>query len=420
MSPRGRSDKYAHLNMPENVKIHPRKAADGSVTLFFGYVFPNGREKSIGSDADEARQTAAALNAKFAKPDSRIARLLQTAADPQERLSRDPPIQEAITEFDREWIQKQEYSASYLAEVTRKLTRLKTEWHGVRCSEFDTYRVNQFLRGLSQEAARQHRTLMDRLFRYLLSAGYYRGQNPVADILPIAASTRVRMRHTWDGYQCIHKTAEPWLQDAMGLAVYSLQRRADLVMLDRAQVDLKRRTIQIEQGKTGVFLEIIMGDELYEVVYRMMTSPILCPKLIKRRPDRQTKKQRESKPHPFAVTPNYLSKAFKKARDPGTDTSKWAYPHLEPNQRPSLHDLRAFGIFAHFKAGYSIEYIQALAGHADKAMTEHYRQGHEKRKPVRVEAGLSLAAVDWNAVDWESDLLAEMPKALQELVDSDE
>ena len=57
---------------------------------------------------------------------------------------------------------------------------------------------------------------------------------------------------------------------------------------------------------------------------------------------------------------------------------------------PAFHDLRALGIFALAKAGYSVEYIQALAGHADKAMTEHYMMGHEQIRPVAVEAGLSL------------------------------
>ena len=61
-----------------------------------------------------------------------------------------------------------------------------------------------------------------------------------------------------------------------------------------------------------------------------------------------------------------------------------------------------------------LEYVQALAGHASRQMTEDYRAGHEKPAPVRVEAGLSLAQVDWSQVEWETDLPAELKGIIQE------
>ena len=122
--------------------------------------------------------------------------------------------------------------------------------------------------------------------------------------------------------------------------------------------------------------------------------------------------RQEKKPHPFAVMPDYLTRAYSKARD-----DSGAYDQIENRKlRPSFHDIRALGIWAYFKAGYATEYIQALAGHADEAMTLRYEAGHEKPKPLRVEAGLSLAALDFNDVDWQT----ELPKELSDLIDTQE
>lgn len=37
-------------------------------------------------------------------------------------------------------------------------------------------------------------------------------------------------------------------------------------------------------------------------------------------------------------------------------------------------------------------------------MKAHYAAGHEKPKPVKVNAGLSLTTVDLSGVNWETDL----------------
>jgi len=50
---------------------------------------------------------------------------------------------------------------------------------------------------------------------------------------------------------------------------------------------------------------------------------------------------------------------------------------------------------------------------ATEALTMHYQEGHEKPRPLRVEAGLSLANVDFSAIAWET----ELPNELKDLVD---
>lgn len=199
---------------------------------------------------------------------------------------------------------------------------------------------------------------------------------------------KVRQRHTLEGLRKIREVAPDWMQRAIGLALYSLQRREDLVLLQRSQIDLAGNTLTILQGKTRnytnpVYLEIVMAGELRKTVAACISSPIHCPYLVHAQPKLMTRQVRESKLHPFAVTANYLAKEFARIRD-----ESGVYAHLEPRQRPTFHEIRALGIHLYEQAGFTPEYIMALSGHATKAMFERYRKDHEQKAPRRVEAGL--------------------------------
>ena len=91
------------------------------------------------------------------------------------------------------------------------------------------------------------------------------------------------------------------------------------------------------------------------------------------------------------------------------------YNHLPKIERPGFHSIRALGIWLYGKAGYPDEYIMALAGHATEKMKAHYSEGHEKAKPVKVSAGLSLTEVDLSGVNWETDL----SKVLRSIVNAE-
>lgn len=108
---------------------------------------------------------------------------------------------------------------------------------------------------------------------------------------------------------------------------------------------------------------------------------------------------REARLHPFAVPADYLTREYSRIRD-----EAGCYNHLPKLQRPGTHSIRALGIWLYTKAGYSDEYIMALAGHAAEKMKAHYFEGHEKPAPVKVSADLSLSRVDLSSIDWETDL----------------
>ena len=100
------------------------------------------------------------------------------------------------------------------------------------------------------------------------------------------------------------------------------------------------------------------------------------------------REQIEAKAHWSAVTDDYLTKEFRKARDLAK-----AYDHIEnPKARPTMHELRALGAWLYEQQGFSTEYVQALLGHATPEMTAYYQDGHAQKEVIyqHVQAGLKL------------------------------
>jgi integrase len=218
----------------------------------------------------------------------------------------------------------------------------------------------------------------------------YRTDNPVTVTRTKNEPDRQRLRHTLEGYNTIYKVAHQWLRNAMDIALRSLQRRADIVSLQRDQVDLSTNTIKVLQEKTRtytkpIYIEIEMGPELREAVERCLNSGIDCPYLIHTRPERITKQVRDSKPHLYAVTEDHLTKQFKYYRDLSS-----AYDHIPANIRPTFHDLRALGVWLYQQEGFHDEYIMALSVHVEIQTLERYKAGHSVPKPKKVSANLTL------------------------------
>lgn len=396
MSPNRR--KKQNRDLPPNLEVDPH----GKVT-YYRYVAPDGKRESLGKDRAVVIEVTRQLNGERAGSSSIVDRLVAKHR-PQLHTSPDNPAMAiVIDELTSTWIPAQNYAQSSLRRRLIWLEEFREQWGSRPIQSVRPVDVAQFLKDQTQEMGRQKKALLSLLFAFAVGQGYLT-INPIHQLMRISAPKRKRKRHTWEGYQLVHQAADPWLQIAMDAALYSLQRRSDLVAINvKDHIDLALWTIRIRQRKTDhynnpVHLLIHMGSELKEVVRKSLRLPPACPFLVHRR-SRTTAESRKLKPHPFAVSAKSITDSFRWARD-----KCGAYDHLEPKLRPTFHDIRALGIFAYHKAGYPVEYIQALAGHATKEMTEHYRQGHEKPEPIRVEAGLSLGQVNWSQVEWETDL----------------
>lgn len=385
------------------------------------YRMPDGSLEPLGTDHQQAVEAANALTVALRQSGSLVERVLNKASNPQPKYDpRNPPMMQVIDEYRENQLRDELERGRITQETFHGKTLLLREYETVlgttRCQDVSTFDLAQHLKDRTGHVQQKHAPLLKRLFRYAIANGY-RATNPANELQPKEPEQRQRQRHTWEGFQQVRATAPPWLQRTMDIALYSLQRRSDLVRMHIDHVDQKQRAVDILQQKTRnyanpVYIRISAGDSLWNAIRAAIVSEVLCPYLVHCHPERMTAQARKAKPHPFAVLPDYLSKQFSKWRD-----KSGAYDHLPKNQRPSFHDIRALGILMYHKAGYPMDYIMALAGHALSSTTEHYISGHENPKPVAVSAGLSLAQVNIEEIDWKT---AQLPPELARLVDEGE
>lgn len=393
------------------------KAVQSKGRTYYYYRMPNGSLESLGSVYQDAVEAANALTAALRQSGSLIEKVMQRINEPVNYNPRNPPMMQVIDEYRenqlkeglaRGKISKQTFEAKLyiLAEYEEVLGKMQ-------CQSVTTFELAQHLKERTGHVQLKHIPLLKKLFKYAIASGY-RDTNPANELDAKDPGKRVRRRHTWEGFQAVRAASPEWLQRTMDIALYSLQRRSDLIKLHLDHIDQDQRTINILQQKTRnysnpVYIQISAGDSLWSSVQSAIKSDIPCPYLIHCRPKRITAEIRAAKDHPFAVLPDYLSKQYKDYRD-----KSGAYDHLDVRERPSFHDIRALGILMYFKAGYPMDYIMALAGHALSATTEHYIAEHENPKPVAVQAGLSLAQVDMQEIDWKG---IQLPPELARLVE---
>jgi integrase len=398
---------------PHMKRIRKKNGAE-----FFYYRMPDGSLEPLRGTKQEAIEAANALTAALRSSGSLVQRVLDIAANPDRPRydPRNPPMCQVIDEYReqlREEFERGKIGARTFEEKCYKLTEYEETFGKKKCQSMATFDLAQHIRDKTGNVQQKHVPLMKAMFRYAVSAGY-RDSNPANELQPREPEARKRHRHTWEGFKQIRSVAPEWLQRTMDIALYSLQRRGDLVLMHMDAVDQQQKTIDVLQQKTRnynkpVYIQIKAGESLWSALKASITSDVPCPYLIHYRPQRMSAKTRAAKEHPFAVLPGYLSKQFTKYRD-----QSGAYAHLPPAERPTFHDIRALGILMYFKAKYPLDYIMALAGHAKAATTEHYLEGHEERKPIAVNAGLSLDQVDVKDIDWRNE---NLPPELAKLID---
>lgn len=369
-----------------NRELPPNLYANGK---YFLYINPiTGKRISINRSRDEAARLARAANAK----------LLPLAADAGllEAITGEtaPTIGHLIERFENELLPTRNIASSTRNEILIKLERYRKDLGARLLGQVDVLMLAEYLDSFQNNAYTKHRVLWVQLFSFAVAKGL--AERNIADMtLRKPEASKTRQRHTIEGIKAIIEadTTPDWLKLAVKLALLTLQRREDLVTLARDAVNLEANTVLVSTGKTQnydkpVHLEIEMGPDLRAVVIECLQAPVAGPGLIRYRPARITKAARDAKAHWSAVTPDYLTKAFRKARD-----DAGAYDHITNKAaRPTLHELRALGAWMYEQQGYPVEYVQALMGHATEDMTTYYQRGHGKEQIEyrRVAAGLEF------------------------------
>lgn len=255
-------------------------------------------------------------------------------------------------------------------------------WHGYSIRSVTRGALLAHWQTIGPHGWAKHRTIWVDLYRYAIAKGICE-VNEAELALPSRNLSRKRQRHTEEGYKLIYEGAEEWLKIAMDMAITSLQDRSTLCAAKRADISFSTDGTgrwTLTRSKTGAKLAVRIrpSTRIEAAIRRALAYPVTGTFLLRKAPDRR----RRGKSEYTQVTPSYLSKAFAKARD-----KSGAYDHLEPDERPAFHDLRAYGSWLYEKAGYPRQYVQALMAHESEKMTQAYIDGHEI-KYVDVEAEL--------------------------------
>lgn len=348
-----------------------------------------GKKISINRSLAEAVKLAKAANAKLAPLMVDDGELLSLLTGEEA-----PTFARLCDRFETEYLPDRKLAASTCKEIAIKLERYRTDLGKKLVGQLDVLAVAEYLDQYNNNAYTKHRGLMIQIFDFAVAKGLAE-RNYAEMTLKKREEEKKRQRHTLEGVAKILEadTTAPWLKRAIRLALLSLQRREDLVTWERAAVDMASNTIRISTGKTQnyenpIHLEIEMGADLRAVVQECLAEPIASPYLICYRPRARKREQIDAKLHWSAVTDDYLTKEFRKARDAAR-----AYDHIkDPLARPTVHELRALGSWLYQQQGFSQDYVQALMGHATEEMTAYYQTGHEKKEVVyqRVQADLKL------------------------------
>lgn len=388
---------------------------------YYYYRMPNGKKEALGSDLQQAIEAANALTSVVRKSGGIVQRVLDIHHQHTQYDPRNPPMSQVIAEFKETIIDSDKDQGKIAIRTYEDKTYILNTYtetlSKTLCQSVTTYDLAELIKEKSGNVQRKHIPMLQKLFRYAISQGYMQN-NPANELEPKQLESKIRLRHSWEGLMTVRNHSPEWMQRTIDIALYSLQRRGDLVELKiDDHINKENRSIKILQQKTRnykqpIFIEIAAGNSLWSAIDAAITSDIPCPYLVHCRPKRMTAQARKRKAHPFAVTAEYITRTFKQYRD-----SSGAYEHMTQEERPTFHDIRAIGILMYHKAGYSIDYIMALAGHAKEGTTQHYIGGHEEIKPVRVEAGLSIEQVDIDNIDWKNQ---NIPLEISKLVKTSE
>jgi integrase len=213
-------------------------------------------------------------------------------------------------------------------------------------------------------AARQRRTALFDIFFDAESQGLInRGHNPV-EVTKTAKVTIKRDRLSLDQFMQILPHADPWLTNAMWLALLSGQARAEIS--NAMFSDFKDGYWYCQRGKTGAKIRIAVtlrlnavGMSLDDVVKQCRNSGVVSKYLIHHRRSIGVVKAGAK------VKMDTISNAFAAARD-----AAGVMPNTDKTPQ-SFHEIRSLSGRL-YEREYQKEFTQKLFGHASLEMTEKY------------------------------------------------
>ncbi|PKY11812.1 hypothetical protein B1757_02290 [Acidithiobacillus marinus] len=385
MSPRPRS---TSKKLPPNLSQQVR-----GNKIYFSYRNPlNGKRAGFGTNKDKAISAAIALNAHLAKQlqDQESQQLISRVITSESHGT----IGDFLTIFEEQILPARRSKKGFgLSEKTLQdyhwiLGTIRQELGHFRWDVITLQHVAHFLDKRPPRSSNIHRTILAQVWRHAIAKGITGPGNLPEMTIP---KTHVveRTSLTLEGFQKIYAIAEPWFQNALDLALHTLQRREDLVLyrFDAIQIEngipyLPVRQKKVEHSSDAGRLLLPIGEDLQEIIDRCRDK-ILSPLMIHRNPKKKRREYLDKKEHWTTVYPVQLTREFSKLRD-----RCGFYSKTPQEKRPTFHEIRALGADLYRQAGWPDDSIQKLLGHTSEKMTKHYLDKHQEPWIVTDTVGL--------------------------------
>jgi integrase len=263
-----------------------------------------------------------------------------------------------------------------------KLKRFKRQFGEHEFARVDCVMLRDWLKSFVRSAGLwgKYRDTLSLMWAFAISVNLV-GENEPLKVLakytgPKVAANRTQRRPLdVAAYKAIYEHAPAYLRLAMDLSLLTLQSRNEIINMEHTDFD--DGYLFVIREKTAyksnmAFIKIALTEELKYLRQRgRMLDNAASPYLVHRKPFKKYKRApREGEtamPHWTWITPNFLSKAFKKARN---KTGLWeGVPQVE---QPGFHMIRKLGAQLAEDRGVPTGVIQALMTHSSPETTMIY------------------------------------------------
>lgn len=359
MTPRPR--KKSNAGLPEN--LYPSSKA-GRVSFVYRHPVKKTRH-GMGTDRAKAIQAAKQLNSLLMPDNDLVSKVVGVVT-----------IDQHISWFEREIMPKRKYAAKTVELYKTKFNQIKAEIGAEKpVDEVTVKDIADAMERLTDRSAQQFRQVAVDLFRTAAGRGLIETNPAELTNKPVAEKTRQRL--TREQFDAVREAAPLWLQNAMDLAIITLQRREDIALMKFEQINKDEKALYVIQHKTKKhdtgYLKISIGRELDAVLARCRDD-IASPFLVHRDPARRIRREGL---HWSQIRPEFITRAFKEITD-----ELEIFESIPRTARPTFHEIRALGIKEYKDKGAN---PQLLAGHASAKMTKNYDAGHDEIRWIEAE-----------------------------------
>lgn len=368
--------------MPKAGKYAPYLTWDNSKQEF-RFTLVNGKRVGLGKNSRIAIAKANAYNAKMRQEYS-----IEDLIGDKNKIIPFDEIQDKI-------LAREKLSDEVTKELKRDMARAK-EFFTMTCPVITIGTCQDYLKkyhsNVSGEWFNKKIGFLNKLFKYVVAEGLIKkSDNPAAGLLRDKPNEKRRQRLSIEGFNAIrnHQDSPLWFQTAMDLALQLGHGRTEILTIKRRirkatykengcvwfkdPVNGVYGTLYINRKKTekheSAHVGIPIGPEVKDIIDRSLDK-LTCPYVVHARPKRTPKKMAGFKDHMFQVTPDNLDKQFRNIA-----RNLPMYSHLEDDEVPTFHEIRALHAFLLKKMGFSSKERMAQK---DQRSNDLYTEGHEE------------------------------------------